>query len=184
MQHLAVRATLVFGLLILSGCEVGYEQPSGSTAKRQESNDGWRPTRQVRDQAGGVTRLAGGHMQFIAGYRQGCLLAAREQKPMMLFFTASWCKYCHQMADEAFTHPQVVRLSDSFVCVLVDVDREPDTCRQFEVAGYPTIQFLSPRGVPLERIVGKKAAPQVLMAMQAALGHAARKAEASAAPTR
>ena len=43
----------------------------------------------------------------------------------------------------------------------------------FGVTGYPTIQFISPRGVPLERIVGKKPGHQVMMAMQAALQNVA-----------
>ena len=64
---------------------------------------------------------------------------------MLIFFTAQWCRFCHQMADEAFTHPQVVSLSEHFVCVLVDADSEPEICRKFGVTGYPTIQFVSPR---------------------------------------
>ncbi len=96
---------------------------------------------------------------------------------MLLFFTAEWCHYCHQMANEAFTHPQVVGLSVNFVCVLIDADAEPDVCRQFQITGYPTIQFLSPRGVPLERVVGKQAGHQLMMAMQAALQNVARCAE-------
>jgi thiol:disulfide interchange protein len=88
---------------------------------------------------------------------------------MLVFFTAEWCHFCHQMADEAFTDPQVVRLAENFVCILVDADREPAICRDYQVSGYPTIQFLSPRGVPLERVVGKKPGHQVLIAMQAAL---------------
>ena len=48
---------------------------------------------------------------------------------------------------------------------------------RFQVTGYPTIQFLSPRGVPLERIVGKKPGHQLMMAMQAALQNVARNAD-------
>ena len=103
---------------------------------------------------------------------------------MLLFFTAHWCKFCHQMADEAFTHPQVVSLSGQFVCVLVDADAEPAVCRQFHVTGFPTIQFLSPRGVPLGRIVGKKPGHQLTMAMQAALQNVARHADQADAPVR
>ena len=97
---------------------------------------------------------------------------------MLVFFTARWCEYCHQMAAEAFTHPQVVNLSNQFVCVLVDADAEPAVCQQFQITGYPTLQFLSPRGVPLERVVGKRPGHQVLMAMQSALQHVARRVEA------
>jgi uncharacterized protein YyaL (SSP411 family) len=116
-------------------------------------------------------------LKFVEGYQQGYAVAVRERKPMMLFFTASWCKYCHQMADEAFTHPQVVRLSGQFVCVLVDADHEGDVCRQFGVGSYPTIQFLSPRGVPLARVVGKQPGPQIMTAMESALQHVAQRVD-------
>jgi uncharacterized protein YyaL (SSP411 family) len=111
----------------------------------------------------------------VQGYAQGVAQASAQSKPMLVFFTAEWCQFCHQMADEAFTDPQVVRLAEQFVCILVDADREPGICQQYQVSGYPTIQFLSPRGVPLERIVGKKPGHQVLIAMQSALQNVARR---------
>jgi len=148
-------------LALLAGCEIGVESPpNGSTATANAT----------------VTRpqVARGNLRFIEGYAQGCQQAASEGKPM-LFFTAKWCHFCHQMADEAFTHPQVVSLSEHFVCVLIDADAEPDVCRQFQVMGFPTIQFLSPRGVPLERMVGKRPGNQLMMTMQAALQNVARR---------
>src|SRR5690606_22686081 len=144
----------VLGLYL--GCEFGVESAPEALAEREA-----RPTAE----SGG---LAHGNLHFVSGYRQGYAESARQAKPMLLFFTASWCEYCRQMADEAFTNPQVVALSEHFVCVLIDADTEPEVCQQFQVSGYPTIQFLSPRGVPLERVVGKKPGNQVMMAMQAA----------------
>ena len=47
----------------------------------------------------------------------------------------------HQMANEAFVQEQVVGLSSRFVCVLVDADREPAVCRQFQVRGCPPSSF-------------------------------------------
>ena len=66
-------------------------------------------------------------------------------------------------------------LSEQFVCVLVDADAEPEVCRQFRVKGYPTIQFLSPRGTPLNRVTGKQPTVQLVMEMQAALQAVARR---------
>ena len=94
---------------------------------------------------------------------------------MLVFFTAEWCHFCHQMADEAFTHPQVVTLAQQFVCVLVDADAEPEACKQFRVQAFPTVQFVSARGIPLNRVVGKKPGHQLMMAMQAALQSVARR---------
>ncbi len=165
MKHFAFGVCLLAVLGLYLGCEFGVEQSAEAVVEQ-------RPEHPVPAAQG---RLAKGHLQFVSGYRQGYSESVRQSKPMMLFFTASWCGYCRQMADEAFTHPQVVSLSNQFVCVLIDADEESDVCRQFHVTGYPTIQFLSPRGVPLERVVGKKPGHQVMMAMQSALQHVARR---------
>jgi thiol:disulfide interchange protein len=146
---------------LLAGCEIGVEQPAPAGAKVEQRST--------------ASPSAAGQLQFIDGYRQGFAESTRRNKPMMLFFTASWCEYCHQMAEEALAHPQVVRLGEQFVCVRIDADAEPEVCRQFQISGYPTIQFLSPRGFPLERVVGKQPGHQVLMAMQTALQQVARR---------
>jgi len=151
-------AIACLGLIALAGCEVGTEPAASKSAKR-------------------ARQVARGNLHFVEGFQAGTERAAAEAKPMLLFFTAEWCHFCHQMADEAFTHPQVVGLSEHFVCVLVDADAEPDVCRQFHVTGFPTIQFLSARGAPLERMVGKKPGHQLMMTMQAALQTVARTQE-------
>jgi thiol:disulfide interchange protein len=162
MKRLAILSSLLAALGLV-GCEVGVEPAAEQVPQAAASAESAAP------------HIARGQLKFVEGYREGYAQSARQAKPMLLFFTASWCKFCHQMADEAFTHPQVVRLSDQFVCVLIDADAEPEVCQQFGVSGYPTIQFLSPRGVPLERVVGKKPGHQLMMAMQAALQHVARR---------
>jgi thiol:disulfide interchange protein len=155
---------------LLAGCEFGVEGTPPPGANYQHGSSGG--------------QISGGHLNFVSGYQQGLRQAASEGKPMLVFVTAGWCKFCHQMADEAFTHPQVVSLSGHFVCILVDADAEPAVCRQFQVTGFPTIQFLSASGTPLERIVGKKPGHQVMMAMQAALQHVARNADKPQEPVR
>lgn len=213
MKHNAVRACAFLLIGLLAGCEVGVESTSERAARQsapaeappdeqpqplqpqqpqqpqksqqpQQPQQAWQASPQQQPPAGSY-RVARGYLRFIEGYPQGYSQAVREAKPMLLFFTAEWCHFCHQMADEAFTHPQVVSLSEQFVCILVDADLEPDVCRQFQVTGYPTIQFLSSRGVPLERIVGKKPGHQLMMSMQAALQSLARRAdEAEETPSR
>lgn len=120
-------------------------------------------------------RVAKGNLKFIEGYQPGLTAAQTSDQPMLLFFTAAWCHFCHQMAGEAFTHPEVVGLSNQFVCVLVDADREPEVCQQFGVRGYPTIQFVSPQGSALSRLTGKRPGPQLVMEMQAVLRSVARR---------
>lgn len=108
-------------------------------------------------------------IEFVCGYARGYQHAQAAGKPMLVFFTARWCDYCHQMRREAFADRRVVELSRQFVCVMVDADDEPQVCQEFEVRGYPTVQFISPRGVPLNRLTGKTSGDRLTRQMQAAL---------------
>jgi thiol:disulfide interchange protein len=98
----------------------------------------------------------------------------RENRPLLVFFTAQWCHYCHEMADEVFTDPRVRQMAQRFVCVWVDADRESEVCQTLGVQACPTVQFLSPRGVPLRRLVGKQEAGQFVYEMRATLHAIAR----------
>jgi thiol-disulfide isomerase/thioredoxin len=192
MKHILARLCACLAAGMLAGCEVGVEAPPAATASAEASGEVESTTtaaEQAVQQAPQPRTMAAskgvarGYLQFVEGYRQGYNQAIGEAKPMLVFFTAPWCHFCHQMADEAFTHPQVVSLSEHFVCILVDVDVEPDVCRQFQVSGYPTIQFLSPEGAVLERMVGKQPGHLLMISMQAALQTIARRsydAEATA----
>ncbi len=161
MTSVKLQAGALALLSFLAGCEIGTAPPdvAPQSAKQRQNS---------------LPKLA-----FIDGYQQGLSEAAQQGKPLLVFFTASWCDYCHQMADEALLDPKVVRLGRQFVCVRVDADAEQQVCRELQVPAYPTLLFLSPRGVPLERVVGKRAGHEVLMAMQAALQHVARRNSSS-----
>jgi thioredoxin-related protein len=150
---------------IFSGCEV--EQP---------------PAPQVSTHVEKVkaNRTVQGDLQFVRGFQNGYDAAVTTSKPMLIFFTAEWCEFCYQMGRDAFTNPATVRLSDQFICILVDRDKELEVCKQYGVQSFPTIQFLSPRGVLLNRLEGKNSGQQVIMAMQQALQSVARRAEQQA----
>jgi thiol:disulfide interchange protein len=174
---------ILLATLSLAGCEVDVEErerapvgaPSAALPKSGKSQPLF-PTHPAVP----ATARAQGSLPFVKGFETGYGQAKAAGKPMLLFFTAEWCRYCHQMADEAFANPQVVELAERFVCILVDADAEAEVCKEFRVQGYPTVQFLSPRGVPLNRLVGKKPSHQVMMAMQAALQNVARKSDDNA----
>lgn len=156
---------------------------SASTFWGCSSSEVPQPADAAMQQSPAPQQIERGKLKFVSGFEQGLAQAQREGKPVLLFFTAHWCGFCHQMAHEAFTHSQVVALSERFVCVLVDADEQPEVCREYQVRGYPTIQFLSPRGVPLNRVMGKKPGHQLVMEMQAALQAVARRTEWSDRPT-
>lgn len=164
---------LFFGIAIL-GCS-GSQESSSTDAGTATTMAAFSPDVPNADlSARTVTK---GELTFVADYQDGYQYALAVGKPSLVFFTDSTCPYCREMAAEAFLDPRVVSLAERFVCVLVDVEREPVICQQFRIRSFPTVLFLSPRGVPLNRFTGKRSGSEVAQEMQAALQATARRIE-------
>jgi len=110
-----------------------------------------------------------GLLRFVTDSTIGLQLAKRQGLPCLLFFTAEWCTFCHQMEATAFADPTIGDLAKNFVCVLVDADQEPKICQEYAIRGYPTVQFLAADGRRLHRLVGRQSTPKLAAGMQAAL---------------
>ncbi len=161
-------------LAVMAGCDV-VEEPSTDVASATE----WEAATPGSIGSTGTAPpqkrgLARGNLAFVEGFRAGYERAATEGKPMLVFFTAEWCHFCHAMAAEALIDERVVALSKRFVCVLVDADAEARNCRNLRVDGFPTVLFLSPRGQELNRVEGKKSGVELVRAMHEAFQAMAR----------
>jgi len=73
---------------------------------------------------------------------------AREQdKPVMLFLGAFWCRYCQRMDEEAFSDREIMALLNAyFVALRVEDTKRPDIDARYNLNGWPTIAFLTPAG--------------------------------------
>jgi len=84
--------------------------------------------------------------------------AAAEQKLIFLSSGYSTCHWCHVMARESFTNPEIAAfLNEHFISVKVDREERPDvdgvymeSCRLFTgTRGWPLSVFLTPGKVPV-----------------------------------
>ncbi|PSP98635.1 thioredoxin domain-containing protein [Halobacteriales archaeon QS_4_70_19] len=67
--------------------------------------------------------------------------------PVLLSVTAPWCTHCREMDEETYAEPRVAaHLSDGFVPVRVDADRQPRVRERYNVGGFPVTAFLTPDG--------------------------------------
>ena len=87
--------------------------------------------------------------------------AQAERRPVILDFSAEWCVPCHELDEFTFSDPAVVRATEGFVRMRVDLTRfdspESQALRtRFAIAGVPTIVFLGADGreVADARVVG------------------------------
>ncbi len=84
-------------------------------------------------------------------------LAARLDRPVLLYVGAEDCRWCTVMDREVYSDPALGALIDSlFVPVRVDRDERPDVAQRYQAAilslaglrGYPLTVFLTPDGAP------------------------------------
>jgi thioredoxin-like negative regulator of GroEL len=97
--------------------------------------------------------------------------AARENKPVLLYWGASWCPPCNQLKATLFNRQDFAQLARQFVAVHVDGDR-PGAQRvssRFKVSGYPTVVLFTPGRQEITRLPGEVDAPQLMSVLQASV---------------
>jgi uncharacterized protein len=77
-------------------------------------------------------------------------LARTQDKPVMLFLTAFWCRFCQRMDEEAFSDKENLALLNAyFISVRCDNAQRPDIDIRYNSNGWPTIAFMTADGVLL-----------------------------------
>jgi hypothetical protein len=97
--------------------------------------------------------------------------ARTEQRPLLLYWGATWCPPCNQLKATLFSQQEFALLTRSMLLVHVDGDR-PGAQKlgaRFQVRGYPTMIVLNPQGQELTRLPGEVEPEQVYGLLQTAL---------------
>ena len=79
----------------------------------------------------------------------------KTNKPMFVYFEASWCPYCKQLESETFTNQDVQnKIAENYIPVKVDGNSNPELCSRYNVFGFPTIVIIDSNGEKLDVIKG------------------------------
>ena len=106
---------------------------------------------------------------FVDDYSEGLEMARQWDKPILVFFSTSWCPFSRQMLQETFKDPQIVRLAKQFICIQVDIEKNPAQAQTLQVHSVPTVHILSSRGVHLNHLRGQLSSQQLASQMQETL---------------
>jgi thioredoxin 1 len=94
--------------------------------------------------------------------------AVAAGKPVLVYFTATWCGPCQSMKRQTWTDPRVEAALGKVIPVKIDVDEQPNVARDFNVDGIPRLQLIRPDGSLGPAHVGFISADQLLLWLPAA----------------
>ncbi len=73
--------------------------------------------------------------------------ALLEHRPILLRIGAFWCPSCRQMEREVDSDPLVATaIERDYVPIYIDTDLRPDVNERYNLGGWPTNAFLTPKG--------------------------------------
>ena len=81
-------------------------------------------------------------------------LAKQSGKPILIDLWATWCPPCKEMDKEVWPDSNVVALSKKFVCISIDVDKDPGSASIYRSRVIPTIIFADSWGNVINRHEG------------------------------
>lgn len=84
---------------------------------------------------------------------------ARETgRPLLLDFTAPWCKPCKMMDAQFWVLPEVIQAMKPFIAVKINYDNEKSLVGKYGVSGIPFVAFTDPLGnmITFRRGFGQK----------------------------
>lgn len=91
-------------------------------------------------------------------FKKAQAIARETGRPMLLDFTAVWCKPCRMMDEQFWVLPEVARAAKPFVAVKIDFDNRRDLVGKYGVSAIPFVAFTDPLGnlVTFRRGFGSK----------------------------
>lgn len=95
---------------------------------------------------------------WVTDLEKGMAIAQRENKPVVVMFSAVWCTPCEEMKKSVFPDSTVQQTLASWVPVYLDEAQASDLVKRFKIEGFPTFVLLTNKGVEQDRFMGMRSA--------------------------
>lgn len=97
-----------------------------------------------------LEQLPGG----LALLEEALAASRRENKAIVLDFSAEWCVPCKRMEKTTLVDPRVVELLKQIVFVRINADKQAEIALALDVVGLPDIRFVASDGRVLRQLRG------------------------------
>ncbi len=95
-------------------------------------------------------------IDWVEDYEAGMKLAEQQKKPVLLAFYNQDISFCWAMKQHVYNNPNVINhVEANFIPILIDVDKQPEIVKQYNIDYYPTHYVEYPDGNELsEPLIG------------------------------
>lgn len=142
-------------------CEVISNTTSSDDSNSTQSNDESIPTEVADDPTGdnSGTPITTATLKYYSEELADLeAIAAKENKLILLFFSADWCRPCKEYKEVTFEEANnKAYLMDHFLLKYLDVETDFEGIElntTYEVKSLPTLVFINGKGQEVNRIVG------------------------------
>jgi thioredoxin-related protein len=90
-------------------------------------------------------------ISFLISMASAC---AEEYKPVLLFFTADWCKFCQIAKKDIINNKQIQEVIKNYDVVTVDFDVDTNLVKGYAIKSIPS--FVTIKGNIVKKKVGYK----------------------------
>jgi len=99
------------------------------------------------------------------------IVAKRENRPVLIYWGAEWCPFCHTLKSTVFSRPDFIAKSKLFLPVYLDGDDEgaQKWGETFQIQGYPTLIIFDPERHEIIRLGAGRDVAQYAAALDLAL---------------
>ena len=83
------------------------------------------------------TALNADDIAWETDYDAALAKAKAQRKPVLMNFTAPWCKYCKTMDETVMADPVIQRKLKGYVTLKIDFDTNPELVAKYRIRGIP-----------------------------------------------
>ncbi|MCH8217048.1 MAG: thioredoxin family protein [Planctomycetes bacterium] len=76
---------------------------------------------------------------WFKSYAEGMRFAKAHERPVLIKFSAVWCGWCKKLDEEVLAQAAIVDELRKFVCIKVDVDKNPHVARAYAARSLPRL---------------------------------------------
>ena len=79
------------------------------------------------------------YINWIEDYQAGLAKAREQKKPVLLAFYKLHTRFCSLMSQNTYNNPDVIEYVEAnFIPILIDVDKQPEIAKRYNINYYPT----------------------------------------------